>query len=93
MNYRTSTFRVAPRTWLGTFWVVTAGIALLLLAAVFLTFALIAGAVIAAGVLARAWWLLRKAERGSANQYLTAEYSVEQETAPPEREGARRERR
>lgn len=79
VRQRSRAFQFAPRTWLG--WVVTVvvGLILLAVAAVFVTAALIAGLVIAAGLIARAWWLIRKAERAREKEYLSAEYHVERE--------------
>lgn len=79
MNRQTRAVYFAPRTWVGWFVTVVVGLVLLAVAAVFLTAALIAGFVIATVLLARVWWLMRKAERARAKQYLSAEYEVERE--------------
>lgn len=66
-----------PRTWFGRFFALLIGFALLLTAALFATIALVAGAIVATVVIARAWWLLRKAEKRRAREFLQAEYRVE----------------
>lgn len=83
MNDRTQTSSLTPRTWLG--WVASAivGLALLITAAIFATVALISGFVIAAFLVARALWLIRKAEKARAGKYLQAEYRVEREESHP----------
>lgn len=85
MNRPANAFSLTPRTWLG--WVVTVvvGFALLVAAALFVTAALIAGFLIATVLVARALWLVRKAEKARAKHFLEAEYEVERdETAPLE---------
>lgn len=77
MNPRTRVFTFPPRTWLGRFFALVIGFALLLVAAFFATIALIAGTIIAGVVIARAWWLMRKAEKRRAGEFLQAEYSVQ----------------
>lgn len=78
-----------PRTWLGRIATAIVGLALLIAAALFATVALIAGFVIAAFLVARALWLIRKAEKARAGKYLQAEYRVEYEEkrAVPNRGG------
>lgn len=80
---RVRTFQFAPRTWIGWFLTIVVGLTLLAVAAVFVTAALIAGFVIATVVLARVWWLMRKAQRRRDSQYLSAEYEVEREEVVP----------
>ena len=82
MNQRTLP-NFTPRTWIGWFVTVVVGLMLIALAAVFVTAALIAGLVIGAVLLARVWWLMRKAERARRNAYLSAEYEVEREEVSP----------
>lgn len=77
MNPQTRVFTFLPRTWLGRFLALLAGFALLLTAALFATIALVVGAILAAVVIARGWWLLRRAEKRRAAEFLQAEYSVE----------------
>ena len=79
MNRPASTYAFAPRSWLGWFVTVAVGLALLITAALFLTVALIVGAVVAAFLVARAYWLIRKAERKRSEEFLRAEYRVEYE--------------
>jgi predicted lipid-binding transport protein (Tim44 family) len=82
MNRRTLP-NFTPRTWIGWFVSVVVGLTLIAFAAVFVTAALIAGLVIAAVLLVRVWWLMRKAERARRNTYLSAEYEVESEEVSP----------
>jgi uncharacterized protein (DUF58 family) len=77
VNPHTRVYSFLPRTWFGRFFALLVGFALLLTAALFATIALVAGAIVALVVLARAWWLLRKAEKRRASRFLRAEYTVE----------------
>lgn len=90
MYSRTRLYAFLPRTWLGRFFALVVGFALLLIAALFATVALVAGAIIAGVVLARAWWLMRKAEKRRADAFLRAEYSVEPDESPRLEERIRR---
>ena len=92
MSARYRDFYLMPRSWLGWVGTIVVGLILLAVAAVFVTAALIAGFVIAAVVLVRAWWLTRKFRRRRSCEYLSAEYTVEVEAPramprrPPERD-------
>jgi membrane protein implicated in regulation of membrane protease activity len=56
-------------------------LAVLVLGFFFLVAALIAGAILAAGVLARLWWLKRRLRKAADSEFLTTEYTVvERET-------------
>lgn len=92
-DYRTNVFSLAPRTWLGRIVVAIVALVLLVVAAVFATVALVVGMFVAAFLVARVLWLLRKAEKERAKAFLRAEYTVEQEeTARLKAGGSRRER-
>lgn len=88
MNRRTNVLYLAPRTWFG--WVATAivGLVLLVVAVLFAAVAVIAGLLIASFLVARALWLMRKAEKDRSRAYLQAEYEVEHEEATPPKDGA-----
>ncbi|HSQ02421.1 MAG TPA: hypothetical protein VLN59_00210 [Burkholderiales bacterium] len=63
--------------WLRTALVTVAGIAILVLAFFFLAIAVVTGAVLAAGIGVRWWWLTRRVRRqAQRNSVLEGEYQV-----------------
>lgn len=91
MNERQLFTNMVPRTWLGRLLSALVTLALIAVGAFFLLFALAAAALIAAGVLARIWWIARQLRKQRDAGVIEGTYTVESDASLIGREARRRD--
>jgi hypothetical protein len=77
MNDRLFFTRIVPASWFGRLLSAFVTLALVAIGAFFLVFALVAAALIAAGVLARIWWISRKLRKQRDASVIEGSFTVE----------------
>jgi hypothetical protein len=82
-NYRSGArvYTFAGRSFLERVLLFVAGAGILILGFFFLTVALAAGAILAAVILVRAWWIMRKLRNARRDDVIEGEYRIVDRTA------------
>jgi hypothetical protein len=90
-NVQRKTFTIEARSWPERILLGIMAVAIVVLGFFFLTVALVAGAIVAAVVLARIWWLARKVRAAQRDEAIDGEYVVVERAVLEQRQPSHRD--